>query len=192
MTPVRALLVPLLAAVLVALGGCSSLSGTGEKGYITGNGTVNPVGKAEDRGDPIEMAGEDLDGNPISLEDLRGEVVVINVWGSWCPPCRAEMPDLVAAAEETADDAAYLGINIRDADRAQAQAFARTKGMDFPSVYSPNGEALLAFASALTPRSIPATVVLDREGRVAASILGPLPSQRTLTTLVEQVAADDG
>ena len=191
MTGPRALLVPFLVAVLVALGGCSSLSSTGEKGYISGNGTVNPVAKAEDRGEPVEMDGEDLEGNPVSLADLRGQVVVVNIWGSWCPPCRAEMPDLVAAAEETGDDAAYLGINIRDADEAQALAFARNKGMEFPSVYSPDGEALLAFAGTLTPRSIPATVVLDREGRVAASILGPIPSQRTLTTLVEQVV-DDG
>ena len=192
MTRTRALLVPFLVVVLVALGGCSSLSATGEKGYISGNGTVNPVSRAEDRGDPIEMAGKDLEGNPVSLEELRGRVVVVNVWGSWCPPCRAEMPDLVAASEETGDDAAYLGINIRDADEAQALAFARNKGMEFPSVYSPDGEALLAFAGTLTPRSIPATVVLDREGRVAASILGPIPSQRTLTALVEDVVADDG
>lgn len=181
----------LLVLALVALTGCTSMSGTGDKGYITGDGRISQVDPA-DRADAIDLSGDDLDGDPVGLADLRGEVVVVNVWGSWCPPCRAEMPDLVAAAEETADQASYLGINIRDASTDQAQSFVRTFEVPFPSVYSPEGRALLAFAGTLTPRTIPATVVLDREGRVAASVIGPLPSTQTLVDLVEQVAAEDG
>jgi thiol-disulfide isomerase/thioredoxin len=176
---------------LAALTGCTSSSGTGDKGYITGDGRVSQV-DAVDRDDPIELSGQDLDGEPVSLEEMRGEVVVVNVWGSWCPPCRAEMPDLVAAAEQTADVAAYLGINIRDTDEAQARGLVRRFDVPFRSVYSPDAEALLAFAGTLTPRTIPSTVVLDRDGRVAASILGAVPSAQTLTDLVDEVAAEDG
>ena len=176
---------------LLALTGCTSMSGTGDKGYVTGDGSIT-VTDALDRGDPIELNGEDLDGNPVGLDELRGQVVVINVWGSWCPPCRAEMPDLVAAAGQAGDDTSYLGINIRDSSVDQAKAFVRNFEVPFPSVYSPDGKALLAFAGTLTPRTIPATVVLDREGRVAVPIIGSIPSTQTLKELVEEVAAEDG
>jgi len=178
-----------LAACLLVLTGCSSLSGTGEKGYITGDGRVSTVA-ADDRGDPVELSGEDLDGEPLDLADTRGTVTVVNVWGSWCPPCRAEMPELVEAAEETSGVASFVGINIREPSAAQAQAFMRKVGAEFPSFSSPDGKALLAFSGTLGPRSIPSTVVLDAEGRVAASIIGAIPSKLTLTDLVEEVAAD--
>lgn len=184
-------LAALVAVAVLVLTGCSSMSGTGDKGYITGDGRISQVDPAE-REDPVDLAGDDLAGEPVSLEELRGKVVVVNVWGSWCPPCRAEMPDLVAAAEQAGDDAAYLGINIRDPDEAQAQALVRNFEVPYRSVYSPDAKALLAFAGTLTPRTIPSTVVLDREGRVAASIIGSVPSTQTLTDLVDEVAAEDG
>ncbi|WP_248580178.1 TlpA disulfide reductase family protein [Nocardioides sp. InS609-2] len=184
-------LVTLLLGGLLVLTGCNSMSGTGDKGYVTGDGRVEQVDPT-DRDDPINLRGEDLDGNPVDLADQRGQVVVINVWGSWCPPCRAEMPDLVAAANESGNAASYLGINIRDASADQSKAFVRNFEVPFPSIYSPDGKALLAFYGTLTPRSIPSTVVLDRKGRVAASIIGSIPSTQTLTDLVDEVAAEDG
>ena len=184
-------LVTLVLVGLLALTGCGSMSGTGDKGYVTGDGRVAQVDPA-DRGEPIDLEGDDLDGDPVGLAELRGQVVVVNVWGSWCPPCRAEMPDLVAAAQEAGADASYLGVNIRDSSTDQSKAFVRNFEVPFPSVYSPDGRALLAFHGTLTPRSIPSTVVLDRQGRVAASIIGAIPSTRTLTDLVDEVAAEDG
>ncbi|CAA9406282.1 TlpA disulfide reductase family protein [uncultured Nocardioides sp.] len=181
----------LVVVALLVLSGCTSLAGTGDKGYITGDGRISQVDSAE-RGDPIALSGEDLDGQPVSLEEMRGEVVVVNVWGSWCGPCQAEAPDLVDATEQTGDEVGYLGINFRDPDPAQAQAFARSNELSFRSVYSPDGRALLPFAGTLNQRSVPATVVLDRTGRVAAAINGEIPSTQTLVDLVEQVAAEDG
>jgi thiol-disulfide isomerase/thioredoxin len=170
--------------------GCSDLSGTGEKGYITGEGQITTVPAAE-RGEPVELQGEDLAGDPLSLADLRGEATVVNVWWSACPPCRTEMPHLVGAAEQLGDEANFVGINIRDASVDQAKGFIRTFDVPYPSFYDPGGEALLAFAGTLSPRSIPSTVVLDADGRIAATVIGELPSQQTLTDLVEDVSGSE-
>ena len=169
------------------LTGCSSLEGTGDKGFVSGDGTVSVV-KATDRGSPVELVGEDLDGEPLDLADLRGRPTVVTVWGSWCGPCVAEAPDVVAAAEELDGTAHVVGINLRDASTAEALAYERKYDVPFPSFYSPDGQAMLAFPGTLGPRTIPAFVVLDDEGRIAASIIGKLPSTRTLVDLVDDVS----
>jgi len=169
---------------LLLLAGCSGLSGTGDKGYITGAGVPEEVASA-DRGDPVTLTGDDLEGEPVDLADLRGKPVVVNVWASWCPPCIAEQPDLNEAADQLGDDVAFVGVNIRDASRDDATAFVRDLEVGYPSIYSGDGAALFAFAGTLGPRSIPSTVVLDAEGRIAASVQGRIPSVRTLVALVE-------
>jgi thiol-disulfide isomerase/thioredoxin len=135
----------------------------------------------------ISFEGEALDGDTLSIQDYRGKPVVVVVWGSWCAPCRKEAPWVVDAAEDLGDAVQFVGINLRDSGTAQAEAFERSFGIDFPSFYSPDGEALLAFPGVLSPRTIPAFVVLDGDGRVAASIIGPLPSERTLVDLAKGV-----
>ena len=139
------------------------------------------------REDAISLDGDDLDGDPLAVQDFRGKPVVLVVWGSWCAPCRDEAPDVVGAANELGDDVQFVGINIRDASTAQAQAFTRKFDVDFPSFYSPSGEALLAFPGVLGLRTIPAFAVLDSEGRVAASIIGKLPSRQTLVDVTKDV-----
>ena len=106
----------------------------------------------------------------------------------------AEAPGVVDAAEQLDGDAEFVGINLRDGDPAQGQAFERNYDLPYPSFYSPDGREMLAFQGVLTPRSIPSFVVLDDQGRVAASIIGSLPSTTTLVDLVEDVAgsADRG
>ena len=189
MTRPFALLAPLLAGVLL-LSGCNGLSGTGDKGYIDGNGQITEVAAA-DRGQPIELSGSDLDGRPLSVADHRGEVVVVNVWWSACPPCRTEMPVLKQVAAEREHDAAFIGVNIRDSDQAQAQAFVRRFEVPYPSLFDPSGQAMLAFSGTLSPRSVPATVVLDPQGRVAATVLGAVPTAQTLNDLIDD-ASDGG
>lgn len=166
--------------------GCSGVSGTGDKGYISGTGVPVEV-PAADRGKPVELTGEDLDGNQVDLADLRGTPVVVNVWASWCGPCIVEQPDLNEAAAELGDRVAFLGLNIREASPGDAAAFTRNLEVDYPSIYSPDGSALLPFAGTLTPRSIPSTVVLDAEGRIAASVQGRIPTTQTLVSLVDEV-----
>ena len=181
----RVLLLTLLVTGVVS--GCDGLSGTGGQQYISGNGQVTQV-KVADRGDPIEMTGTTLDGKQLSLSDFRGQVVVVNVWWSACPPCRTETPDLVKAAQSSEHPAAFVGIDIRDAGKAAAQAFVRSHDVPYPSIFDPSGKALLPFSGTLSPRSVPATVVLDKQGRVAAAVLGPLPSELTLTELIDDAS----
>ncbi len=183
---------PLLALFVVGvttLAGCSSLSGTGEKGFVSGDGQLT-VRTAAEREAVVELRGEDLAGDPLDLADFRGDPVVVVVWGSWCAPCRDEAPEVVAAAEELDGEAQFLGINIRDASVAQAQAFERSFQVPYPSFYSPDGKALLSFRGELTLNSIPSFVVLDGEGRVAARIIGELPSQQTLVDVTRDVVEE--
>lgn len=172
--------------VAFTLAGCSSLEGTGDKGYVSGDGQIREIA-VEDRGDPVDLAGEDLAGDPLSLADFRGKPVVMPVWGAWCAPCNKEAPDLAAAARELEGDAHFVGINVRDPSAANAQAFVRKFDIPYPSFYSSGGVELLAFDRALGPNTVPAFVVLDAEGRVAASIIGELPSKTTLLSVVGSV-----
>ncbi|MBC9732972.1 TlpA family protein disulfide reductase [Nocardioides marmotae] len=169
---------------LATLGACTSVEGTGDKGYVTGDGEVRVLDPAQ-REEPVDLTGTDLAGQDVDLADLRGKPVVLPVWGSWCVPCRAEAPDVVAAAEELEGTASFVGINIRDTEGG-AQAFQREFGVPYPSIVD-DGLALLAFTGTLTPYTVPAFVVLDEQGRVGASILGELPSTQTLVDLVDEV-----
>ncbi|MGH3413798.1 MAG: TlpA disulfide reductase family protein [Marmoricola sp.] len=178
------LAIALLAAVLLAtLAGCGG-EGTGGKGYVDGKGVINqaPPGKRVRIG---KVSGTTLTGKHLDLSDYRGKVLVVNVWGSWCPPCRAEAPTLAAVARRLkSKDVVFVGIDTRDSSRSQGLAFKRQYHVDYPSIYDPDGRSLLAFRGAIAPDSIPSTMVVDRHGRVAASILGQVTSGSTLADLV--------
>jgi len=183
---VRRTTAALAATVAVAtLASCTAIEGTGDKGYISGDGEVQVLDVAQ-REEPVELTGEDLSGEAVDVADLRGKPVVIPVWGAWCVPCRAEAPDVVAAAEELEGEASFVGINIRD-NEGRARGFEREFDVPYPSIVD-DGTALLAFTGTLTPYTVPAFVVLDERGRVGASILGELPSTQTLVDLVDEVA----
>lgn len=189
-TPARICLALLCAGLLLA--GCSGTgSGSGDRAsgddtrIVTGSGTVTTIPPAE-RKDAPDLTGETLDGKQVSLADYEGKVVVLNVWGSWCAPCRKEAPHLAAAARSLAPKGvAFLGINTRDGTVEPAQAFQRTYDLPYPSVFDPDGDLLLGFRESLPPSAIPSTLVIDKEGRVAARVLGTV-TQNTL----EQLALD--
>jgi thiol-disulfide isomerase/thioredoxin len=174
-------------AALLLLTGCSSLSGTGDKGYISGGGDVQIV-DAADRGEPVDLTGESLTSEPVDVADYRGKVVVVNAWWSGCGPCRTEMPMLAKASVELRQQARFVGINLRDPSQSQGLAFSRGAGVEYPSIYDPSGKAMLAFSGKASMFSMPTTVVLDRDGRVAAVISGPIPSEQTLLDVVDDVA----
>lgn len=178
-----------LAAVLLPLSACSDVGGTDDLEYVGGNGKVVEVA-LDDRQDPVEISGTTVQGDRLHLSDLRGKAVVLNVWWSGCGPCRSEMPMLVEAEKELGkEDVAFVGINIRDLAPENAAAFERDRGVDYPSLYDPGSETLGALGGYETV-AVPATYVLDPEGRVAALMNGPVPSKSTLVTLVEDVLAE--
>lgn len=183
------LLLAMLAAAALLVSGCSpdddgGVAG-GTTGFVGGDGTVTIV-PAEQRSEAPVLEGETLTGEPLSTADFLGKPLVINVWGSWCAPCRAEAPELVAAQAEFGDEVAFLGINTRDTPAA-AQAFERSFGVTWPSLSDPDGMLLLEFAQ-LPPKAIPSTLVLDEQGRVSARVLGEV-SASTLRGIVEDVTA---
>jgi thiol-disulfide isomerase/thioredoxin len=181
------LLVAVVSATLLAASGCSKVGSTGDKGYISGEGVITLLPEAQ-RKAPGAVSGQTLDGEQLSLASYAGKVVVVNVWGAWCPPCRAEADDLAAAARELAPKGVvFVGINTRDASQDNARSFERRYGVPYPSIYDPGGRNLLAFRRTLTPNAIPSTVVIDAQGRVAASILGEVTSKTTLVDLVQDV-----
>ena len=143
-SPSRALAAATAVLLAVTLAGCASdeVGSSGEQGFVSGRGIITTLPVAE-RKAPGEVAGETLDGEPIALSDFEGQVVVVNVWGSWCAPCRAEAPMLAEAARDLADDdVAFLGIDSRDPSRSAAQAFVRRFDLPYPSIYDQQGETL--------------------------------------------------
>jgi thiol-disulfide isomerase/thioredoxin len=186
----RSALTALALLAAAAVSGCSSdqVGSSGDQGYVAGKGIITSLPES-DRKQPGEVAGRTIDGEPLALSDYAGKVVVVNVWGSWCAPCRAEAPMLADAARDLAkQDVAFLGIDSRDLNESQARAFVRTFDVPYPSIYDQQGRTLLAFRGTLVPSAVPSTVIIDRKGRVAASVLGEI-TRTTLYDLVEEVSA---
>lgn len=184
MRRLSALLLGLVATVLAA---CSAPSGdatdgAGTLGFQGGDGSVVII-PAENRKPAPTLEGTTLDGASFSLADHAGKVMVLNVWGSWCAPCRAEAPALVAAAKAM-PEVFFLGINSRDEDPAQAKAFVRAFDIGYPNLYDPAGSLLLGWP--VPPKAIPSTLVIDADGKVAARILGET-TETTLKGVVEEV-----
>ncbi|MCK9872341.1 TlpA family protein disulfide reductase [Nocardiopsis dassonvillei] len=122
----------------------------------------------------------------MNLEDYLGDVLVLNIWASWCAPCRTEIPVLKEVyAEHQESGLEFLGINIKD-DRTAARAFVRNLGISYPSIYDQPGVVPQAFRDTVPPRAIPSTIVIDHEGRIAARVIGET-TYNQLTDLVEPV-----
>ena len=136
---------------------------------------------------PVDFAGPTIEGGTFRSTEARGHALVVNFWYAGCGPCRAEAPDLVALERKWAKQGVrFVGVNVRD-EAGQAEPFQRTFKVPYPSVLDASGGAVqLAFArtGALKPNAIPTTVVLDREGRIASSVLGQLPARSVLDALI--------
>ncbi|MGC4152560.1 MAG: TlpA disulfide reductase family protein [Propionicimonas sp.] len=171
---------------MLALAGCSAPT-TGTDGFVTGDGSITVIAVDERQPAPL-IEGETLDGTQWSSESVEDKVIVYNVWGSWCGPCRAEAPVLQSIAEQTADRAVLIGLNTRDMDRAAPQAFVRSNGVTFPSIFDPDGSLLLEFAGQLPPSAIPSTLLVDPQGRIAARVIG-VTTEATMLGLIDDLAA---
>lgn len=142
------------------------------------------------RGTVPPIVGEDVlrPGVQIGTSSYPGQVIVLNVWGSWCGPCRAEAPELEAVARATAPlGVQFLGIDVRD-DRAAAADFLRDRGVSYPSIFDPPARSLISLRG--FPRNVvPSTIVLDRNGRVAAVFLTALLA-RDLEPTIRRIATE--
>lgn len=187
----------LAVAAAVALTGCTATdplaelyrSGSGQ-GFISGDGAYTVIAQA-DRAAPIEFSGVIENGDTVSSDDYRGDVLVVNFWYAGCPPCRLEAPDLEALAQQFAPDGVqFLGVNIRD-QAPTALSFAEEFGVTYPSVLDANdGRVQLAFAGQVAPNAVPTTLVLDREGRVAARIAGLVSEPSVLRSMISDTLAE--
>ncbi|MGW4928723.1 TlpA family protein disulfide reductase [Agromyces sp. NPDC004153] len=204
----RSAIVALAAASALLLAGCASdpladqyREGSG-KNYIAGDGTISEF-DASQRGEPIEFSGETVDGATFDSADTLGGVTVVNFWYAGCAPCRVEAPILEEVSQsfgvgvgdegEAAIDnpgVAFVGVNVRD-QAGTAASFEQTYGVSYPSILDVNeGTAQLAFAGDVPPAAVPTTIVLDRQGRVAARVLGQLTDASILESIIDDLLAE--
>ena len=159
---------PLL-ALLLTLSACAP-------GTEAGGGSGSPLTRvpvAERRAAP-DLAGTTLEGKAVRLSDYRGKVVVLNVWAPWCGPCRAEAPELSSAQKHLgAKGVQVLGVDT-DARKAPGLAFQRDHGLAYPSLHDPGGRGLTRMPRAYRPQVLPYTLLIDRNGKLAALRLSPL------------------
>lgn len=136
----------------------------------------------------VSLAGTTLEGTRLDVVTLRGRIVVLNIWGSWCAPCRKEAPVLENAYRDLQPQGvSFVGIDVRD-DAAQALAFQKQFKFTYPSLVD-DGRLLLALRGAASASTVPTTLVLDRAGRVAARITGVVDTA-TLVSMVGDISRE--
>lgn len=158
------------------------------KNYIAGDGSVQEYA-ADSRGEPLKLSGTTYDGEEIGSEQLQGQVTVLNFWYAACAPCRVEAPHLAKLSRVFAPQGVqFYGVNVRDG-KATAAAFERTFDIPYPSMPDDDGSILLSMTDYVPPQAVPTTLVLDRQGRVAARLLGEA-DESTLKALISDLVSE--
>ena len=172
-------------AAAALLSACSSTDpNAATAGYVSGDGSIQILDTGARNAAPA-ITGTTLQGAPFDLSAWRGKVVVVNFWGSWCAPCATEAGGLEGAYQATkADGVHFLGVAIRDS-AANALSFQRKFDVSYPSLLD-DGSIVLDFRGAMSVGSTPTTYVLDKQGRIAARVLGPV-DKSTLVGMIQQV-----
>jgi thiol-disulfide isomerase/thioredoxin len=174
-----------VATAALALSACGGSGGANKDGL--GRITAFAV---KDRKPFPALSGPTLDGSTLDLASLKGKVVVVNIWGSWCDPCREESPYLERVYEENKDKGvAFVGIDTRD-DTAQAKAFVAQKQMTYPSLVDGDDEKLLTKLVGIVPlQGVPTTVIIDRNGKVAWRVTDKVDA-KTLSAGLDPIVAE--
>ena len=174
-----------LTAILVlalTLTSCGNSTQVASKSYVAGNGTVTFI-EPKDRKMGPTFSGTTLDGENFELP--HGGIVVVNVWASWCAPCRAEAPTLAALANKYKGEV-FVGVLTRDSEVA-ARAFQNRFNLPYPTLV--DDSVLLGFRDTLSANAIPSTILMDPKGRVAARISGEI-TVASLSDLIEKLHAE--
>jgi thiol-disulfide isomerase/thioredoxin len=144
---------------------------------------------AADRSALPPVAGTTLEGAPLDVASLRGKVVVLNNWASWCAPCQDELPVLASLARTAAPGVAFVGLNVNDTEAA-AKALVAKAGVPYPSIVDQKGRTLASLPG-VPPAALPSTIVLDKQGRVAARVVGQV-HQGELDPLLADLGREQG
>ncbi|MFJ6982572.1 MULTISPECIES: TlpA family protein disulfide reductase [unclassified Streptomyces] len=180
-------------AAVLLMSACTSggtSGGGGDTNFVMGKDGISTAKQGERAAAP-DLSGKTLDGKPLDVASYKGDIVVLNVWGSWCAPCRAEAPNFQkVSADLAADGVRFVGINTADTSVDNAVAFEKDYGVTYPSLYDPAGKLMLRFKKGtLNPQAIPSTLVLDRDGKIAARSLAAL-SEEKLRKMIAPVLAE--
>ncbi|MES4888206.1 TlpA disulfide reductase family protein [Streptomyces sp. NPDC096012] len=190
----RAVLLSAVAALsaltLSACGEGGTSGGGGDTHFVTGHNGVDTAPRGKRAAAP-DLSGRTIDGKTLDVADYKGQVVVVNVWGSWCGPCREEATYFAKVSGDYAGKGVqFVGINTRDTSTTPAVAFEKEHGIGYPSLYDPTGKLMLRFGKGtLNPQLVPSTLVIDKEGKVAARALEPL-DDTALLKMVKPVLAE--
>ena len=176
------------AAIALPLAGCSQDADKAQNAVATGGNFefITPGGEKvinyeESERKPLRtFSGEDVRDRDktISLEDYEGEIVVLNSWGQWCAPCRAEADDLQEIHSELQKRkiGTVLGINVRDYNPQVSNDFLEDNGLEYPSIYDPPFKTAAALGGVPTS-VVPTTIVLDKQHRPATVFLRSITAQ---------------
>ncbi|MBL1105464.1 TlpA family protein disulfide reductase [Streptomyces sp. 5-8] len=187
------LLTAVAATAALTLSGCGKggiSGGGGDTHFVTGDNGIDtvPAGK---RAAAPDLSGKTIDGKSLDVADYKGKVVVINVWGSWCGPCRGEARYFAEVSKRyEGKGVQFVGINTRDSSTTPAVAFEKEHGVEYPSLYDPTGKLMLRFKKGtLNPQLVPSTLVIDRHGKVASRALEAL-DDKGLQDMIKPVLAE--
>lgn len=176
-------------ALFLVTAGCGSTHGSGLTAYA--NGTGGRLLAPNRRVSAPPVTGTTLTGRRFALADFRGAPVVVNFWGSWCAPCKAEQPELEQLAVDTARTGVhFLGVDVRDTV-PNALAHVRRYHVSYPSLSDPADRIAALFGPA-APRAVPSTLLIDGRGRIAALFLGRTTYLQLVALVRELVSEDSG
>jgi peroxiredoxin len=189
----RRTVVTLTAAVVVLLAGALAVNLLTQGNSSTGDRVVNGNTVEYTAGHrPLapDFSSTSLTGTAIKMSSYRGKVLVLNFWGSWCPPCRAEAPTLEVAYQQYHPQGVdFLGDDVHDTP-ANALSFIHSEGISYPSINDPGYSVVQQFSQAAPVNDTPTTVVIDKTGHVVGMVLGRITIGE-LTTLLHQAEAAD-